>query len=70
MDLGGNDLEPHTELFTGQPGLLVRLPEGSLLGRLMTVEGTAGQSPGVAMVAPLRAMLQQYSQSAVPEWGT
>ena len=43
----------------GQPGFLVGLANGGLLRCLVAVAGTAGQTPGAALVTPRRPMLQQ-----------
>ena len=56
---GGDDGGAHGQRLGGQPGFLVGLANGGLLGRLVAVAGAAGQTPGAALVTPRRPVLQQ-----------
>ena len=57
---GGDDGGAHGQLIGGQPGFLVGLADGGLLGRFVAVAGAAGQTPGAALMTPRRAVLQQH----------
>ena len=63
--VGGDHGSPHRKLLAGQTGLLMGFPDGSLLGGLVAVAGTARQTPRSALMAPRRPVLQQHRRSAV-----
>ena len=57
---GGDNRGAHGEQIRRQPGLLVGLADGGLLGRFVAVAGAAGQTPRAALMTPRRPVLQQH----------
>ena len=63
--LGGDDTEPNPQMFSGQAGFLMGLPERGLLGGFVAVASTTGKSPGIAQMTPGGAVLQQDGRGPV-----
>src|SRR5262249_42054626 len=69
-DLSGDHGRPHGQKLGEEAGLFVRFADRRLLRGLVAVAGTAGQSPGAALMAPRRAMLKQHRRGAVRPRGS
>jgi hypothetical protein len=61
----GHDSGAHGQLVGGQTGFFMGFANRCLLGSLVAVAGTAGQTPCAALVAPRCAVLQQYRGGTV-----